>query len=283
MHEGNCAYFSLSPPVNVSARALDALDASITWTDQTGGQAEYVVTNGSYNSKLLPAGSTSYTWPVLYAATYGCYQVAAIEGGVQSAWSSAACTTTADFDPPSNWIATSDSAGSTPSDPINIVLTAASTVSFDDLFTQLQKVPGPNGWNWTETFSPVVQPDFPNNQCTNPVYADIRNNYWAQQTRAARQGGCDLVAMATSGIDHFRVWEYYPGGSYIAASTEHVCGLDHCPLSFDDGRNVLVIDIQTAAAAMNWKYTQIVEQAYGSSLINGVSYDGKVYLITLKA
>jgi hypothetical protein len=276
MHEGNCAYFSLSPPVNVSAKPVDALNVSITWSDQTGGQAEYVITNGTVTSQVLSAGRTSATWPVA-GGTYGCYQVAAIEGGTQSAWSSASCTTTPSFNPPYNWIGTSDSAGTIQSDPINLVLTAASTVSFNDLWGELQKLVPPSGWQWSEIFAPV---SVDSNHCTNYVYADIQGT-WTTQDLSARQGGCNLFAILTPGINHFRVWTY-PFGSFIAASIETPCGLNHCPISYDTGRDLLLSDIQTAAANRNWNYQETQEQLYAGSTINGVSYDGKVDVITLK-
>jgi hypothetical protein len=81
-------------PTNVTATVVDSATIHISWTDNTGGMAKYVVSNGNVSSLDLPAGTTSYNWGGLSPGTYMCFTVAAKENGGQSAWSPYACATT---------------------------------------------------------------------------------------------------------------------------------------------------------------------------------------------
>jgi len=81
-------------PTNVTAVATDSATIHVSWTDNTGGKAQYVVSNSSVSSLDLPAGTTSYDWGGLSPNTRMCFTVASKENGGQSAWSPYACATT---------------------------------------------------------------------------------------------------------------------------------------------------------------------------------------------
>jgi hypothetical protein len=94
-----------SPPAPTSVRAVPTSSGNIhiTWRDNTGGSANYVVRNGVTTSTTLPVSSTSYDWTV-NPGTHMCFTVAAKRDGIQSPWSAPACTTT----PPTPWCPMSD-------------------------------------------------------------------------------------------------------------------------------------------------------------------------------
>jgi hypothetical protein len=81
------------PPTNVAATPINARTIHVSWTDNSGGTAKYVVSNGNVSSADLPAGTTSYNWGGLAQGTYMCFTVAAKNTSGQSAWSPYACAT----------------------------------------------------------------------------------------------------------------------------------------------------------------------------------------------
>ncbi len=91
-----CATIPYVPPspTNVTAVATDSATVHVSWTDNSGGTAKYVVSNGNVSSADLPAGTTSYNWSGLSPGTYMCFTVAAKNTSGQSAWSPYACVTT---------------------------------------------------------------------------------------------------------------------------------------------------------------------------------------------
>jgi len=287
MHEGNCAYFSLSPPVNVSAYPLSTHQVTVTWYDQTGGQAQYLVTNGDYNSSLLPMGTTSTTWSI-NPGQYMCFAVAAYEGGSYSAWSPYYCLTAPTYDIPYSWFGSSSSSGSPQTDPINMILTSDSTVNLGQLYNALNALQGdpftdPLGITvyakWTRVYSPAD--NYTDGHCLNWVYADISGT-WRGEDFGAREFGCAPIVFdpLAGPINHFRAWNY-DGVSFIAASTEHVCTSGHCPVSFNDGRDLLMNNIYQAAASQGWTVSVHSVHEYGGNNINGAPYDGNVDIITI--
>src|SRR5947209_5635672 len=82
------------PPTNVAAAPINASTIHVSWTDNSGGTAKYVVSNGNVSSADLPAGTRSYNWGGLSPGTYMCFTVAAKNTSGQSAWSPYACVTT---------------------------------------------------------------------------------------------------------------------------------------------------------------------------------------------
>jgi hypothetical protein len=101
--------FNTSPPetpaapTSVTAVPTSSGTIHVTWKDNTGGSAQYVVSNSSVSSPVLAAGTTSYDWTVP-PGTYMCFTIAAKFDGLQSPWSSYGCTTT----PSTPWCPTSD-------------------------------------------------------------------------------------------------------------------------------------------------------------------------------
>jgi lysophospholipase L1-like esterase len=91
-----CATIPIPPvPVGVAATATTGDRIHITWTDTSGGTAQFVVSNGSTTSTSLPAGTTGYDWTGLAQGTSMCFTVKSVNTlGASSAWSSSACATT---------------------------------------------------------------------------------------------------------------------------------------------------------------------------------------------
>lgn len=90
-------------PTNVTAVPTSSGTIHVTWQDNSGGTANYVVSNGNVSSSDLPVGTTSYNWSVA-PGTYMCFTIAAKFDGLQSPWSAYGCTTT----PSTPWCPTSD-------------------------------------------------------------------------------------------------------------------------------------------------------------------------------
>jgi hypothetical protein len=289
MHEGNCGYFSLSPPVDVYAYPITTHQVEVTWYDQTGGQAQYLVTNGNSNSSLLPMGTTSITWNI-NPGQYMCFAVAAYEGGSYSAWSPYYCLTAPIYDIPYSWFGSTSSSGSPETDPINMILSSASTVSLGQLYNALNALPGRQGTNglgqtvyaqWIRVYSPVELTNLGAGYCSNTIDADISGT-WRGEDFTAREFGCSLTVYDpfSSPLNHFRAWNY-DGVSYIAASTENVCGFNHCPVSFNDGRDLLLPQIEQAAANNGWTVSVQYVSEYGGGNFNGAPFDGTVDVVTI--
>jgi hypothetical protein len=174
-------------------------------------------------------------------------------------------------------------------DPLNVVISARSTVSFSTLFKALLALPGRYVGStvkpWGQVYGTTTPSNpfgWPSGYCINwltatPGPADAARH----QDSSAREGGCDPTALATFGINHFRAWSQSGGAWMIAASTEYPgCG-GHCVLSYDNGRDLLVSDIQSAAQNNNWSIR--IDDYYRSSggTSGGVTYSSDVKVITL--
>jgi lysophospholipase L1-like esterase len=97
-----CATTFPSPPpvpTGVTATVTSPTTIHVSWTDHSGGTAQYVVDNGNTAAPLQPAGTTGYDWTGLAPGTYMCLTVAAVSSGGQSPWSPYACTTIPDMPP----------------------------------------------------------------------------------------------------------------------------------------------------------------------------------------
>lgn len=91
-----CATTPVPVATGVTATATGPAEIALKWTDNTGGTAKYLVTDGAGNySPTLPAGTTSYTWTTgLASNTYKCLAVLAEGPNASSGWSQWACATT---------------------------------------------------------------------------------------------------------------------------------------------------------------------------------------------
>ncbi|MBV9450407.1 MAG: fibronectin type III domain-containing protein [Streptosporangiaceae bacterium] len=88
-----CATTQVAPPANLKATA-SSTKIHISWSDTSGGAAQFVVSNGDASSPTIPAGTTSYDWTGLAVGTYMCFTVTAKQGNGQSPWIPYACATT---------------------------------------------------------------------------------------------------------------------------------------------------------------------------------------------
>jgi len=303
-----CTITFVPAPTNVTAVATSAGNIHVTWSDSAAG-AHFVVSNGNVSAADTVVGATSYDWSGLAPGTYMCFTVAAKQGYGQSPWSLPyACATTPGGDPweqPVDWFghATSGDHG----DPINVILTATSTVSLDTLYNALHSLPGrtlydpvsnQNKANQAWWKVQIIINKIPTNtNCINPLTANVDDlrlpivDDYTEQQFSAREGGC--LAVAYEGVDHFRGWQQDTTGAwFIAASTENACVsvippyATHCVISYDNGRDELVSDIQSAASANHWPISvqHISEYAAGSvSQPDGSSptYNGQVAVISL--
>ena len=93
--------FSFGPSIAL------AQQLSLSWTDNSGGQAGFVIQRGTsmsgpYNEiAQVPLGVTWYSDTAVSAGVTYCYQVAAVEGGVVSAFSNLACAIPSGISPSS--------------------------------------------------------------------------------------------------------------------------------------------------------------------------------------
>jgi len=81
-------------PTGLAAVATLSFNSHLTWTDNSGGSAQYVVNNGSADSKDQPAGAISYDWGGQPPNTYMCFTVRAINAAGSSPAAGPVCTTT---------------------------------------------------------------------------------------------------------------------------------------------------------------------------------------------
>jgi hypothetical protein len=176
--------------------------------------------------------------------------------------------------PPKDWTTHSEPGNPAGSDPLNIVFSAKSTVSLVDLLNAFGKVPETatvlgnrrppvtlqTSWQEVNTGLNIFA-----GQCISPMDADVEpasaQASAIPQDFSARVGGC------------------------ITVSTEEVCGLWHCVLSYDQAARSLISDITTASNQQGWTMTSANWQGAGGPSpgtgSNGVGYSGNVSVITL--
>ena len=92
----SCSPVAAPVPTGVTATATGPTTVHVSWTDPSGGNNQFVVTNGNISSTTLPYGTTSFDWGgQLVPGAYMCFAVRAINSaGTSSAYSPYACTTT---------------------------------------------------------------------------------------------------------------------------------------------------------------------------------------------
>jgi hypothetical protein len=204
-------------------------------------------------------------------------------------------------------------------EPLNVIISARSTVSMTDLQAAL------GDWKTVSTASSVSVAGI-RIKCISSEEADVNGAGYVPQARAWRLGGClDGNARSLSGTeDHLRIWhQTVPGsarGAWIAtASIETMCiaphgtlepaaddkpyailhsgGAYHCvdggPGSitsryadgYNDGAQLFVSAVTAAARVKGWTLaerviTRPVTAAAGSGE-GGVPFSGTVYVLTL--
>ena len=81
-------------PSGVTATATSSYAVHITWTDNSGGAAQFVVQTGGVSSATLPTGTSSYDWSGQNPNTALCFTVTAVSVDGSSPPSAQACATT---------------------------------------------------------------------------------------------------------------------------------------------------------------------------------------------
>ncbi len=90
--------WALNPPTSVLAMPKSGSIVHVSWLDQSGGAAQFIVNWAGYHSPTLAAGTTSYDWGGFTpGSTSLCFQVAAVQSGQQSPWSASDCANTPSF------------------------------------------------------------------------------------------------------------------------------------------------------------------------------------------
>ncbi|RYZ43195.1 MAG: hypothetical protein EOO71_04515 [Myxococcaceae bacterium] len=88
------AFFTVpAVPANVTATALNGSNIRVNWTDTSGNETGFQLTNG-VTTVSLAANTTTYTWGGLSTGTYMCFAVRSNSASGSSAWTPYACTTT---------------------------------------------------------------------------------------------------------------------------------------------------------------------------------------------
>jgi lysophospholipase L1-like esterase len=90
-----CASTAPPVPTGVTATPSGPDRIHVTWTDPSGGTAQFVISNGNVSQPNLGAGTTSYDWTGLTPGTYMCFTVKSVNPltGASSDWSAYGCTT----------------------------------------------------------------------------------------------------------------------------------------------------------------------------------------------
>jgi hypothetical protein len=259
---------------------------------------------------------------VIALASAGCARGAAQSTAAQSASAQdgAGCTA-ADYCPPADW----DTArASTPLpqippfvEPLNVVISARSTVSLADIQQAL------NDWHTVSTATTVSLSGI-HLKCISSERADVAGHGYVAQNQAWRLGGClegnDLSL--TGNEDHVRIWNQPVTGSrygawFIAASYETMClvrngtlqtadankayaalhsgSTYHCvdggpgslhashPDGYEDAARDFTAAVAAAAADKGWHVSQrTVTVARGADAgEGGVPFNGAVYVLTV--
>jgi hypothetical protein len=205
-------------------------------------------------------------------------------------------------------------------EPLNVIISARSTVSLTDLQAAL------GDWKTVSTSSSVSVGGI-HIKCISPEEADVSGTSYVSQAMAWRLGGClgGNVRSLSGTEDHLRIWhQAVPGsahGAWIAtASIETMCiaphgtlepaaddkpyaivhsgGAYHCvdggpgsitslyPDGYNDGAQLFVSAVTAAAKAKGWTLAEqvITRQVTASadSGEGGVPFSGAVYVLTLK-
>lgn len=193
-------------------------------------------------------------------------------------------------------------------DPINIIVCLSDQLSWDQVFSKLQELPGTvfdRIWPmpdyqapWREVFAPNSPPRFKDNHCINTVQANVNSRGEQDQDVSAREGGCHPVSLFGRGIrdgvgiNHFRNWTQTASKArFIAASTEEFCVADyikpnHCVVSYNGGRDRLVANFEQAAQRGQWPFASVAFKAMEDGSITqhdgrSVPYDGYVRLVLI--
>ncbi len=191
--------------------------------------------------------------------------------------------------PGNQWLAR---AGGSNSDPLNMIL-CFRNVTWNEVFKGLSDLPGRSfdrAWPlpdvkgpWRRVYDPVDFPLFRGNHCTNGVSAQYGTTAWRTQEFSARENGCGSVLW--TGVNHFRLWGS-GNSAVLAVSTERPCGLKHCIVSFNGGRDLLAAQLSTVAARLRLNMASSLYDTGHSGSIrqpdgSNVGYDGKVMVIAL--
>lgn len=191
--------------------------------------------------------------------------------------------------PGNHWLGRANGSNS---DPLNVIV-CFRNVTWNEVFKGLSELPGRSFdrvWPlpdvkgpWRQVYAPVDYPFFRGNHCINEVSAQYGSTTWRKQDFSARENGCGSVLW--HGVNHFRLWQS-GDSAVLAASTEKPCGLKHCIVSFNSGRDLLSAQLSTVAARLRLTMASSlydtgqrgsIRQPDGSV----VSYDGKVMVIAL--
>ena len=80
-------------PTNQTATAISSSSIRVNWTDTSGNETGFQITNG-VTTRNLGANTTTYTWSGLASGTYMCFAIRSQNVAGASAWTPYACTTT---------------------------------------------------------------------------------------------------------------------------------------------------------------------------------------------
>lgn len=234
-------------------------------------------------------------------------------------------TCTADYCVPASWdtaLASTPLAAIRPFiEPLNVIISARSTVSLTDLQAAL------GNWKTVSVASSASVAGI-HIKCISSEKANVNGTGYVYQDVAWRLGGClggnELSLSGTE--DHVRIWHQAVRGSrqgawIAAASIETMCiaphgtlepavddklyaiahsgGAYHCvdggpgsltskyPDGYDDGARLFVSAITTAARAKGWTLaTRVITRAVPAGAASGeggVPFSGSVYVLTLTA
>lgn len=205
-----------------------------------------------------------------------------------------------DYCVPADWNAHAKPDSLTPGvEPLNVIIGGASNVGFDQIMSSLG--------DWEEV------------SCVSPETANVTGEGLVQQEQGWRVGGCRSgnIASLNGTENHVRIWSQpiadSKRASFLTASFETACvivgkrhetikghlafALKH-PLSwwhcidggpgsfgsdgYDRGAASFVADVTRAADSHGWRVTSRLNRRPAGTGLNGVKYEGSVYVVTIR-
>lgn len=191
------------------------------------------------------------------------------------------------YDPPADWnvhtVAASTEQGA---EPLNFILTADSTVAMNQLVTAIQA----SQWQQVGIGTGILS-DLADNECISAETATVDadpNDANTDQTISLRVNGCDGIV--ESGENHARAYPQSSSGAwFVAVAKEYPCLIAawppwwHCidTDGYDTGRDEWLEAVQSAANDQGWNLQCRSDSRPTGTGLNGITYDGYVYVCTL--
>jgi hypothetical protein len=209
-----------------------------------------------------------------------------------SATSRAASTAqTPAYEAPDDWNVSTEPGSPSPGvEPLNVIISAASTISFNAIFAGMANVVYPGGQpvQWLSVQVGTGLFGLAGSACISGELSDVPGggNSYVEEALSYRIDGC--AGIVSTNESHARAWlQPSTGAAFLALSNETPCLLGlkpwHCigDDGYDRGRDRFVNDLRQAAENQGWSVScENVSRPTGVGL-NDVTWDGVASLCTV--